>query len=71
MFTFPYANNLQLYPRGFYIAAGSGKLLYPAINLKRFYLSPEKNFENSCCFNLKEKSIDKPSMKLGKCGKLK
>lgn len=43
MFTFPYVNSPQLFPKeGFYIAAGSGKVFHPAINLRRFYLSLEK-----------------------------
>lgn len=66
-------NNLQLLLRGgFYIAASSGKLFHPAINLKWFFFScfETPNFENSCCLHLKEHSINKPSMKLHKCGKL-
>lgn len=66
-------NNLQLLLRGeFYIAASSGKLFHPAINLKCFFFScfETPNFKNSCCLHLKEHSINKPSMKLHKCGKL-
>lgn len=57
--------------RRLYVATGSGKLFLTAINVKRFYLSLGKIFENSCCLHLKEKSIDKPSIKMHKHGKLK
>lgn len=46
-------------------------LFFPPINLKRFYLSLDKIFENSCYLYLNGKGIDKQSLKKHKHMKLK